>query len=334
MVSPAHAHAGFFSDILKFFGAGNAEAVEKPSAAAAAVSMPLLGSQSGSVQDSGIGGPVEEDRPALSVTQDSALVADKNPMGTVPSDLLDRIVVYTVQEGDTPLGIAQRYGVSLNTLLWANNIRNPNVVKIGDSLVILPVSGVQYDVKKGDTIEAIAKRFKGDAGEIMSFNGLPIGEPLEIGTAIIIPDGDIEAPPSVQPSSSVARFAALPEISGYYLRPIVGGRNVRATKANPRGIHGLNGVDLSLGSCGGPVLASANGTIILARYSGWNGGYGKYLVIAHPNGTQTMYAHLSSVLISTGQFVGQGTQVGTIGSTGNSTGCHVHFEIRGARNPF
>jgi len=110
------------------------------------------------------------------------------------------------------------------------------------------------------------------------------------------------------------------------MRPIFGGRR-------SRGIHGYNGIDLA-DSCGSPVVTSAPGTVIILRSSGWNGGYGKYIVVTHPNGTQTLYAHLSSVLASVGQFVAQGSQIGNIGSTGNSTGCHVHFEIRGAKNPF
>jgi len=87
-------------------------------------------------------------------------------------------------------------------------------------------------------------------------------------------------------------------------------------------------------SCGLPVLASADGIVIASRSSGWNGGYGQYVVVSHGNGTQSLYAHLNAIFTTVGQHVSQGVQIGTIGSTGNSTGCHVHFEIRGARNPF
>jgi murein DD-endopeptidase MepM/ murein hydrolase activator NlpD len=92
-------------------------------------------------------------------------------------------------------------------------------------------------------------------------------------------------------------------------------------------------VDL-VSSCGSPVLASAEGAVLIVRSSGWNGGYGRYLALNHPNGTQTLYAHLLGILASPGQYVSQGAQIATVGSTGNSTGCHLHFEIRGARNPF
>lgn len=299
------------------------------SPAAAAVSMPLLGSgvSASPIMADGVGGPPEDDMsPPLSIVHNSALVSLQNPAGILPNNHHGQIVVYTVQEGDTPSRIAQNFSISLNTLLWANNINNPNRIKAGDELIILPVTGIRYEIKKGDTIESIVKEFKGDAGEIMSFNGLAVGEPLIVGTVVIIPDGERaspQAPVSQTPSSGVI---GLPDFRGYYLQPILGGRK-------SRGIHGYNGIDLAQ-SCGSPVLASAGGTIIIVRASGWNGGYGKYMVLRHPNGTQTLYAHLNKVLGSVGQYVAQGSQIAMIGSTGNSTGCHVHFEVRGARNPF
>lgn len=297
------------------------------------VSLPFLGSRivqaTPSVMPLGSGGPNEaEELIPLSVSQESALISTKNPLGTLPSPLQGAIIIYTVQPGDTPGAISDYFGISLNTLLWANNIRNPNLIKIGDELVILPVSGVQYEVIRGDTIESIAKKFKGDADDILNFNGLAPGEALEIGLAIIIPDGEIVASVSYtsQTARTFPRFPGLPEYSGYYMRPIFGGRK-------SRGIHGYNGVDLA-NSCGLPVLAAAEGTIIVVRNSGWNGGYGKYVVITHSNGTQTLYAHLQSILGYIGQRLARGSQFATIGSTGNSTGCHVHFEVRGAKNPF
>ena len=307
--------------------------------AAAAVALPLLGSSHTAQRTQlGTGGQADAELPLLT-TQDSALVASRNPAGTLPSSSLDQIVVYTVLPGDTPGSIADRFGITLNTLLWANNIRNANMIHAGDQLVILPVSGVQYDVKKGDTIESIAKQFKGDADEILGFNGLPVGEPLAVGTTIIIPDGEFatpSAPTSIQTGKTASRFSGWPDLVDYYLRPIVGGRNVRSTKANPHGIHGYNGVDLATAKLS-PVMASADGLVILSRYAvpaRWNGGYGNYIVVAHPNGTQTLYGHLYKVFADAGEHVAQGATIGLVGSTGNSTGPHVHFEIRGAKNPF
>lgn len=321
-------HASILSNIFDFFTGKEAHGGETVSPAA--ISMPLLGSSVNPVWPDDNGSFANADH-TLSASQDNALVAPRNPIGIISDDVQDTIVVYLVQKGDVPSVIATKFGISLNTLLWANNIKNPNLIKEGDELIILPVSGVHYEVKKGDTLEAIAKKFKGDSAEIASFNGLAIDEMLEPGSAIIIPDGELTPAPSspgTVPSSTVksSRLAGLPDYRGYFMRPIFGGRK-------SRGIHGYNGIDLA-NSCGFPVMASAGGTVIIARNAGWNGGYGKYIVIAHPNGTQTLYAHLSMILGSTGQQVAQGSQIAKIGSTGNSTGCHVHFEIRGAKNPF
>lgn len=110
------------------------------------------------------------------------------------------------------------------------------------------------------------------------------------------------------------------------MRPLRGG-------VKSQGIHGYNGIDIAA-PVGTPILASADGAVILARTSGYNGGYGLYVVIKHNNGTQTLYAHMSRVNVSVGQTVTQGEVIGAVGNTGRSTGPHIHFEVRGARNPF
>lgn len=316
------ARAGILNDVWKFF-VGDSQPVKEISLSAT-VSLPLLGSHPG--QFSGTGGPAEEGRAPMLTVQDGALIASRSPSGSLPTPTADQIFVYTVQIGDTAGAIAERFDISLNTLLWANDIRNASLVKPGDELIILPVTGIQYEVKRGDTLESIAKRFKGDPQDILHFNGLFVGEPLAVGSSLIIPDGEIVP---LAAASSPSRIFSMPERVapvGYYLRPIFGGRK-------SRGIHGYNGVDLA-DRCGFPVVASARGTVIITRSTGWNGGYGKYIVLSHSNGTQTLYAHLSSILASSGQQVDQSSQIGLIGSTGNSTGCHLHFEIRGAKNPF
>ena len=329
---PQPAHAGFFSAVLRMLVGGEADANNET--VSASVSAPLLGSAGVYDSDTGMGlHEREDDAPPLSATQDNALVSTRNPAGILPRSGNDRIIVYTVQDGDTPGSIAERFDISLNTLLWANKIRNAKSIRIGDDLIILPVTGVQYEVKKGDSAESIAKKFKADAADIMSFNGLGVDEQLRAGDTIIIPDGELAPTAPVPSGKPPSRFAGLPEFSGYYGRPIIGGRNARATRTNPHGLHGYNGADLA-NSCGLPVFASADGTVIIAQNQGWNGGYGRYIVITHPNGTQTLYGHLSVILVSAGQFVDRGSQIAAIGSSGNSTGCHIHFEIRGAKNPF
>lgn len=264
------------------------------------------------------------------VIQDSTLVGTLNPAGgmTCAMNPYGQIFLYTVQSGDNPSSIAQSFGISLNTLLWANDIQNARNIKVGDTLVILPVSGVKYIAQAGDTIQSIATKFKGDVSDIINFNNLSPDAKLSAGEEIIIPDGELSLPPGPSGGAS-PRFSGLPDLKGYWLRPVAGGRKTQ-------GIHGYNGVDLSSG-CREPVFASAAGTVLVAKDSGWNAGYGKYIVLLHPNDVQTLYGHLLLLNVMPGQDVSQGETIGLEGNTGNvrgATGCHVHFEIRGARNPF
>lgn len=322
--SPHTAEAGIFSGIFKLFNAETG--TEDLQSSMAFISVPLMGS---GVTGRAIGGPDIDDGPDGShvflMTQDSALVGTQNPLGTLPDGPRGEILVYTVEEGDVPGVIAARFGITLNTLLWANNLKSANVIRPGDTLVILPVSGVKYTVKRGDTISTIARAFKGDIEEILHFNGLTVDEDITPGMVLIIPNGELPSQ-SPTPLVSPARESGLPSHDGYYFRPIQGGKK-------SRGIHGYNGVDLA-NTCGLSVFAAASGQAIVVRSGGWNGGYGTYVVVSHANGTQTLYAHLSGVVVPQGANVAKGETIGAIGSTGNSTGCHVHFEVRGAKNPF
>jgi murein DD-endopeptidase MepM/ murein hydrolase activator NlpD len=262
----------------------------------------------------------------------SALVPVTGPLGSIADVALeehksDQISLYIVRKGDTLSGIAKLFNVHKNTIVWANDeLRNGGALSPGMMLAILPVDGIKYKVQKGDTVAKIAKKYKADKDEIIAFNDINIDESLEVGSEIIIPDGEVEAPQSsggyIPPTSGDKTYA------GYYLRPLVGGRKTQ-------GLHGRNGVDLGGVPIDTPVLASASGDIIIARSSGWNGGYGKYIVIQHPNGTQTLYGHLNGLEVGVGWHVVQGQVIGYLGNTGKSTGKHLHFEIRGGpRNPF
>lgn len=269
------------------------------------------------------------------IVDDSALLAETGPMGTVAdiSDApnnADHISVYVVHSGDSLPAIAKMFGVSANTIVWANDLNRNQALKEGQMLVILPISGVKHTVIKGDTISSIAKKYKGDAEEIAQFNNLDVDSKLTLGTEIIVPNGEVVAPPvsSKKPIRGEVRIPSPNTMvyAGYYLRPTRGGMKTQ-------GIHGNNGVDLANKS-GADVFASAAGTVIVAKTGGWNGGYGNYIVVKHPNNTQTLYAHLLDVGVSVGQEVKQGQVIGHLGSSGRSTGPHIHFEIRGAANPF
>ena len=178
-------------------------------------------------------------------------------------------------------------------------------------------------MKKGDTLKAIATKYHGDVDDIIAYNRLADASDIAPGATIVIPGGEVVAAPAKKkPVGSAGGSIA----SGYFKHPLPG--SVRT-----QGIHGYNGVDLGA-PIGTPILAAASGNVILSRVGGYNGGYGNYVVIKHPNGTQTLYAHMSSNAVSVGDYVAQGQTVGRVGSTGRSTGAHLHFEVRGAKNPF
>lgn len=256
------------------------------------------------------------------IVEESALLPESGPLVGSDRDLPlggDHISTYIVREGDSLSAIADMFGVSVNTIRWANDLGGKGPIKKDQILVILPVSGVKHVVKKGDTVASIAKKYKADEAEIIDFNGLDDDHPLILGEEVIVPDGEIvEMTPSKTATNAVG--------AGYYVRPIKGGKKTQ-------GLHGYNGVDLAT-YVGAPVYASAAGEVVVSKSSGWNGGYGNYVVIKHPNKTQTLYAHLSKNLVKVGAKVTQGQVIGENGSTGKSTGPHLHFEVRGAKNPF
>jgi murein DD-endopeptidase MepM/ murein hydrolase activator NlpD len=264
------------------------------------------------------------------IVENNALVSNISPSGAAPGALVnkpssDQISVYVVRQGDTLSQIAEMFDVTVNTIKWGNDLSS-NTLKEGQTLVILPISGVQHTVAKGDTLVSVAKKYKGDIDEIAAYNDLNKGDPLAVGSTIIIPDGEVAAPTYSVSSSGSSGSSSLKEYSDYYLRPL-------AVCVKTQGIHGHNAVDLAA-PIGTPILASADGQVIIAKTGGWNGGYGNYIVIRHSNGTQTLYAHSSKIIVSAGDVVKQGDVIGLVGSTGESTGPHLHFEIRGARNPF
>lgn len=264
---------------------------------------------------------------AIPIANGDVLVAEIAQADIAEQTYSTEISVYTVRSGDTVSGVAKMFNVSINTVLWANNLTSKSILKPGDTLVILPVSGISHTVKKGDTISTIAKEYHADVDEILAYNDIKLSSPLSVGSSIIIPNAEAGSPTTKTTSkTSSASSASYPSYNGYYLRPISSG-------VKSQGLHGHNGVDLAA-PVGTPVIAAAAGTVIISKSGGWNGGYGNYIVIAHNNGTQTLYSHMSRNTVSSGETVSQGEIIGYIGLTGKTTGPHLHFEVRGAKNPF
>ncbi|MEK7662317.1 MAG: M23 family metallopeptidase [Patescibacteria group bacterium] len=269
----------------------------------------------------------------INIFDNKAISPDGSPLGS-GEDLFqnesDQISIYVVRKGDNISQIAKMFNVSPSTVVWANNLTN-GTISVGQTLVILPVSGIRYTIKENDTVKKIADKYKADIGEILVFNGISLETKLRAGDTIIIPDAEGGVIPQSLAKSSRPKSrlhdSGGPFLDGYFIRPVVGGYR-------SQGLHGYNAVDLAGLPQGTPIIAAAAGDVIISRQGGWNGGYGNYIVIQHNNGTQTVYGHLVSNVAGVGWHVNQGQLIGYLGNTGRSTGPHVHFEIRGAKNPW
>ena len=264
----------------------------------------------------------------VAISGGSALLADAGPDGTA-ANIEDgpksgRISLYVVRVGDTLSAVADMFDVSINTVLWANNLKSARDIHPGDTLLILPVSGIKHTVAKGETLSSLAKKYGADADDIAAFNGLDSAIQLAVGSELIIPGGELPLPKVAVPTSAF-RGGGGTALSGFFLNPVPG-------SVVSQGLHGWNGIDLAAKS-GTPIHASAAGTVIVSRSSGWNGGYGSYVVIDHGNGVQTLYSHMSRDIVGVGQRVSSGEVIGYVGATGRATGAHLHFEVRGAQNP-
>ncbi len=291
----------------------------------------LSGIFRGTNASSALGGP--DDSSIALETAGNALVAQGSVLAIIPASAESYIsdgdiLTYEVELGDSLESIANDFGISVDTLLGVNSLPKGTRLKAGDKLSVLPVDGVRHTVKSGDTIKSIASKYNADEARIIAFNDLLDDGKIVTGQTLTIPGGEYHVPistkyaPAKDPSSE-----SLPNITGYYGRP----SNGRVTF----GAHRFNAVDIGGHEwCNTPLYASAAGTVITADAQGWNGGYGKYIKISHDNGTITLYAHAAQLLIGEGVKVKKGQTIALMGSTGNATGCHVHFEVRGAKNPF
>jgi murein DD-endopeptidase MepM/ murein hydrolase activator NlpD len=243
------------------------------------------------------------------------------------------IIEYYVVEGDTLSSLAESFGISLETILWANNLKANSSLSVGQKLVILPVSGILHIVKAGQTLAEIAQTYKGNLQEIVDFNNLTDANEVFPGDIVIVPHGVLPVLP--KPTSPVLA----PLAAGYFICPIIAPCRVT------QGPHWYNAIDFSHGLCGEPVLAAAGGQVqkvkLTSSASRWAfGGAGNHLTILHPNGVVTFYGHLQTSLVSPGQTIAQGQTIGLVGGawgmpgSGKSTGCHLHFSVFGAKNPF
>jgi murein DD-endopeptidase MepM/ murein hydrolase activator NlpD len=274
----------------------------------------------------------------LSATQE-ALIRQPNPHTDIDTSLRTTAIEYTVQEGDSVFGIAQKFDIAPETVLWSNYdvLRdNPHRLAIGQVLKIPPTDGIWYKWTSRDTLDTVAAKFSVTPEDILLYvgNDLDLSNPvIEPGTYVMVPGGEREYQQWLIPD--IPRGAAGVSTSPYFQCD---------TSANyfpgtgyfvwPSSVHTISGnnywsghlaIDIGAGM-GSPIYAADSGVVV---WAGWmENGYGNVVIIDHNNGYVTVYAHLSAVNVSCGDNILQGSVLGAAGSTGNSTGPHLHFEIR------
>ena len=231
---------------------------------------------------------------------------------------------YTVQSGDTISTIAGRHGIKIDTLLWANGLSVRSVLQPGDDLTILPVDGVTHTVKSGDTVLALARKYGAEASEISSYNHLGDSSSLSIGEKLIIPGGTRIAAAPV--SRSVSKVFSAPTTSTAPAN--VSSSGSMAWPTDLRTITQYfgwrhNGLDVDCHFTHNNYAADDG----YVQYSGWKGGYGLAVEINHGNGIVTRYGHGATNYVSAGEYVSKGQAIQLCGTTGKSTGTHIHFEV-------
>ncbi len=248
-------------------------------------------------------------------------------VATTPVGSDAKIQSYVVQNGDTLSTIASKFNISTDTVRFANGITDADNIAPGQTLTILPVTGVLHEVRSGDTLAGIAARYEVAESLIISTNNLE-GVDITEGLKLLIPDGNI--PEAPKPVPVVAKTNSSSTGSGGTSgsrNQINGSGNFMFPTSHGEGYY--NGyhnwaIDVP-GGIGTPIYAADSGRIVEAKY-GYNGGYGNTILVDHGNGYQTRYAHMSSLQIIDG-YVSKGQVIGYMGSTGRSTGSHLHFEI-------
>lgn len=280
------------------------------------------------------------------------------PFTTIPSRPRQEVTTYTVQEGDTIFGISEKFSLEPETILWGNYSilqDNPHALQPDQELNILPVDGTYYEWQDGDGLNGVSTFFGVSPEDIINFPGNNLDAEtisdftrpnIEPGTMLVVPGGRREFVSWSAPLGITREDPALARVLGPgACDPVAGGAVGFGNYVWPTNKHYLSGFDYSpksnhwgidlAGSEGEGVYATDAGVVV---YSGWNNyGYGNMIMIDHGNGFQSLYAHLSDLYRFCGQSVGQGEGIGAIGSTGRSSGAHLHFEIMSATykfNPF
>jgi murein DD-endopeptidase MepM/ murein hydrolase activator NlpD len=233
----------------------------------------------------------------------------------------DQVIQYAVQSGDTISKIAQQFGISVDTVKWANDIKSDSL-SIGQSLKIPPVTGIVVKVKDGETVYSIAKKYKSDAQNIVNFPFNEFADPetfaLNVGQTLIVPGGVEPEAPAIAPQAPVFVDSSGAQGTGQFLWPTVG-----VVTQYPSWYH----MAFDIANPAAPaIMAADSGIVTLVQYLKYD--YGQHVIISHGNGMSTLYGHMQAIYVKPGDRVNRGQVIGKMGSTGRSTGTHLHFEIR------
>jgi len=277
------------------------------------------------------------DQGSDTMTELGALMPETIPgSGTIAHR--SQIEQYVVGPGDTLSDIANKFGISIATILWENKLTVHDFIQPGQTLAILPTTGITYKVKSGDTIAKIAAANGVDPQDIMNWNNITDETALAAGGSLIIPGGKIAPPPAPKPkpkpiASPIQIFTKPPDVADNGATDMVWPTTSHII-TQPYGIwsrvdHGIHtGVDLGAPK-GTPIYAADDGIV---THSGCGKscatGYGYYVDIDHGNGITTRYGHTSARFVTVGEQVHRGETIALVGSTGHSTGPHLHFEVR------
>lgn len=223
---------------------------------------------------------------------------------------------YTIENGDNLTVISKKIGVNLDTLVSVNRISNANKLRPGQKIKIPNRNGLLYAVQKGESLEEITEKYEIDLNKVLSFNKIYDKDNINAGDEIFLPGAKYTLEERIdkfgQMFSLPTKVTRISSVFGYRVHPI--------TKVRTKHM----GVDIQ-GSLNTPIYAARKGKVIFAGYSG---GYGNLVIVRHDKGYTTYYGHLNKITTRVGANVGQGTMIGRMGSTGNSTGSHLHFEVR------
>jgi LysM repeat protein len=266
-----------------------------------------------------------EDEDMLPTAQNgSSLVKPDIATTRITKQARTKTIEYVVEAGDSVSTIAEEFEISVSTILWANDLSAYSIIRPGQKLDILPVSGLAHSVKKGETLSSIAQKYDIDEEKIVEANKLGAGDILSVGQSLVLPGARKITYAATQPKTYTG-FSAIKDIvtspnqsSGNKMTwPTEG---TRITQYYSWRYHGLDIANKT----GTPIYSADAGTIELA---GWGTGYGNQIVVDHGGGKKTRYAHLSKFYVKVGDKVGKGQVVAAMGNTGWSTGPHLHFEV-------